>query len=114
RYESVCSLCVGSAADWRATVSGFAPSLIEAYRRRGASEELLGKVVELWNTYYEQGPPADQAQQGQRVGSFIGLAAQNGRPDLGIDFGINGTGLFGPARVDGWLAIMPSAKDGAR
>ena len=39
--------------------------------------------------------------------SFIGLAAQNGRPDLGIDFGINGTGLFGPARVDDWLEIMP-------
>ena len=38
---------------------------------------------------------------------FIGLAAQNGRPDLGIDFGINGTGLFGPARVDDWLEIMP-------
>ena len=93
--------------DWGATVSGFAPSLIEAYRRRGASEELLGKVVDLWNTYYEQGPPADQAEHGQRFGSFIGLAAQNGRPDLGIDFGINGTGLFGPARVDDWLEIMP-------
>ena len=65
------------------------------------------KVVDLWNTYYEQGPPADQAQHGQRFGSFIGLAAQNGRPDLGIDFGINGTGLFGPARVNDWLEIMP-------
>ena len=93
--------------DWGATVAGFAPSLIEAYRRRGASEELLAKVVDLWNTYYEQGPPADQAVHGQRFGSFIGLAAQNGRPDLGIDFGINGTGLFGPARVDDWLEIMP-------
>ena len=48
-----------------------------------------------------------QAEHGQRFGSFIGLAAQNGRPDLGIDFGINGTGLFGPARVDDWLEIMP-------
>ena len=58
-------------------------------------------------TFYEQGPPADQAEHGQRFGAFIGLAAQNGRPDLGIDFGINGTGLFGPARVDDWLEIMP-------
>ena len=33
-----------------------------------------------------------------------------GRPDLGIDFGINGTGLFGPARVDDWLAIVPWIK----
>ena len=77
---------LGFTADWGATVSGFAPSLLEAYRRRGASDELLGKVVDLWNTYYEQGPPADQAEHGQRFGSFIGLAAQNGRPDLGIDF----------------------------
>ena len=107
RYEKVGSPFLGFTMDWGATVSGFAPSLIEAYRRRGASEELLGKVVDLWDTYYEQGPPADQAQHGQRFGSFIGLAAQNGRPDLGIDFGINGTGLFGPARVDDWLEIMP-------
>jgi sugar phosphate isomerase/epimerase len=107
RYEQVGSPFLGFTMDWGATTVGFAPSLLEAYRRRGASEELLGKVVELWDEFYRQGPPADQADHGQRFGRFIGLAAQNGRPDLGIDFGINGTGLFGPARVNDWLAIMP-------
>lgn len=107
RYEKVGSPYLGFTMDWGATVTGFAPSLIEAYRRRGASDELLAKVVDLWDAYYEQGPPADQAEHGQRLGSFIGLAAQHGRPDLGIDFGINGTGLFGPARVDDWLEIFP-------
>lgn len=107
RYEKVGSPFLGFTMDWGATVSGFAPSLVEAYRRRGASEELLGQVVDLWNTYYEQGPPADQAEHAERFGAFIGLAARNGRPDLGIDVGINATGLFGPARVDDWLAIMP-------
>ena len=107
RYEQVGSPYLGFTMDWGATVSGFAPSLLEAYRRRGASDELLAKVVDLWNAFYQQGPPADQAEHGQRFGAFIGLAAQNGRPDLGIDFGINGTGLFGPARVDDWLEIMP-------
>lgn len=107
RYERVGSPYLGFTMDWGATVSGFAPSLIEAYRRRGASEDLLAQVTGLWNEFYEQGPPADQAEHGQRFGRFIALAAQNGRPDLGIDFGINGTGLFGPARVDDWLEIMP-------
>jgi hypothetical protein len=107
RYEQVGSPFLGFTADWGATTVGFAPSLLEAYRRRGASEELLGKVVDLWNEFYEAGPPADQADHGQRFGRFIGLAAQHGRPDLGVDFGINGTGLFGPARVDDWLEIMP-------
>lgn len=110
RYEKVGSPFLGFTMDWGATVSGFAPSLVEAYRRRGASEELLGKVVALWDEFYEQGPPADQADHGQRFGRFIALAAQNGRPDLGIDFGINGTGLFGPARVDDWLEIIPWIK----
>lgn len=110
RYDRVGSPFLGFTMDWGATVSGFAPSLIEAYRRRGASDELLSAVVGLWDAYYQQGPPADQAQHGQRFGSFIGLAAQHGRPDLGIDFGINGTGLFGPARVDDWLEIMPWVK----
>jgi hypothetical protein len=107
RYEQIGSPLLGFTADWGATVSGFAPSLIEAYRRRGASEELLGAVVDLWNSFYEQGPPADQADHGQRFGRFIGLAAQHGQPQFGIDFAINGTGLFGPARVDDWLEIMP-------
>jgi len=107
RYEHLGSPFLGFTMDWGATVSGFAPSLIEAYRRRGASEELLAAVVALWDEYYEQGPPADQADHGQRFGRFIGLGHQYGRPDLGIDFGINGTGLFGPARVDDWLEIMP-------
>jgi len=110
RYEKVGSPFLGFTMDWGATVSGFAPSLIESYRRRGASEDLLSQVVSLWDDFYEQGPPRDQAEHGQRFGRFIGLAAQNGRPDLGIDFGINGTGLFGPARVDDWLEIMPWVK----
>lgn len=107
RFEKVDSPFLGFTADWGATVTGFAPSLIEAYRRRGVPEALLGEVVDLWQTYYEQGPPADQSEHGERFGSFIALGAKNGRPDLGIDFGVNGTGLFGPARVDDWLEIMP-------
>ena len=43
RYEKVGSPFLGFTMDWGATVSGFAPSLIEAYRRRGASEELLAQ-----------------------------------------------------------------------
>ncbi|MCZ4302016.1 sugar phosphate isomerase/epimerase family protein [Microbacterium oxydans] len=107
RYEKIGSPLLGFTMDWGATVTGFAPSLLEAYRRRGASDELRAAVVALWDEFYEQGPPADQGEHGQRFGRFIGLAAQHGRPDLGIDFGINGTGLFGPARVDDWLEIMP-------
>ncbi|UUT36137.1 sugar phosphate isomerase/epimerase family protein [Microbacterium elymi] len=107
RYEKVGSPFLGFTADWGATTTGFAPSLIEAYRRRGASDELLSEVVALWDEFYRAGPPADQAEHGQRFGRFIALGAENGRPDLGIDFGINGTGLFGPARVDDWLEIMP-------
>lgn len=107
RYEQVGSPFLGFTMDWGATTAGFAPSLLEAYRRRGASDELRAAVVDLWEEFFEQGPPADQADHGQRFGRFIGLAAQHGRPDLGIDFAINGTGLFGPARVNDWLEIMP-------
>ncbi|WP_459385683.1 sugar phosphate isomerase/epimerase family protein [Arthrobacter humicola] len=107
RYEKLNSPLLGFTADWGATVTGFAPSLLEAYRRRGASEALLGQVVDLWNGFYVDGPPNTQKVHGERFGAFIGLAARNGRPDLGIDFAINGTGLFGPAPLDTWLEIMP-------
>ncbi|BCW52201.1 sugar phosphate isomerase/epimerase [Arthrobacter sp. StoSoilB13] len=97
RFDKLGSPLLGFTADWGATVSGFAPSLLEAYRRRGASEELLQQVVAMWNGFYAEGPPTTEKAHGERFGAFIGLAARNGRPDLGIDFAINGTGLFGPA-----------------
>jgi sugar phosphate isomerase/epimerase len=107
RFEQLGSPLLGFTADWGATVSGFAPSLLEAYRRRGASDELLQAVTDLWNQTYEEGPPNTEKAHGDRFGAFIGLAHRYGRPDLGIDFAINGTGLFGPARVDTWREIAP-------
>ena len=109
-FERIDSPLLGFTADWGATVVGFAPSLLEAYRRRGASEELLTAVSELWDRTYQEGPPETQEAHGERMGAFIGLAHQHGRPDLGIDFGINGTGLFGPAQIDTWDGIAPWIK----
>jgi sugar phosphate isomerase/epimerase len=106
-FEKIDSPLLGFTADWGATVVGFAPSLLEAYRRRGASDELLVAVSELWDRTYQEGPPATQEAHGERFGAFIGLAHQYGRPDLGIDFAINGTGLFGPAQIDTWEGIAP-------
>jgi Xylose isomerase-like TIM barrel len=107
RYEKLGSPLLGFTADWGATVSGFAPSLVEAYRRRDASPELIDAAIALWQDYYRQGPPMSEPEHGQRFGAFIQLAARHGRPDLGIDMAINGTGLFGPAPVESWLEIMP-------
>ncbi|MFT4215158.1 MAG: sugar phosphate isomerase/epimerase [Microbacterium sp.] len=107
RYEKLASPYLGFTMDWGATTVGFAPSLLEAYRRRGASEELLAAVVTQWGEYSQAGPPADQDEHGQRFGRYIGLGAQHGRPDLGIDIGIAATGLFGPAPVHDWLEIVP-------
>lgn len=107
RYERLGSPLLGFTADWGATTSGFAPSLLAAYRRRGATDELLAAVTDLWNQTYREGPPNTERAHGERFGAFIGLAHRFGRPDLGIDFAINGTGLFGPAPVDSWREIAP-------
>lgn len=106
-FERIGSPLLGFTADWGATVKGFAPSLIEAYRRRGASEELLRAISDLWDQTYREGPPETQAAHGERFGAFIALAHQHGRPDLGVDVAINGTGLFGPAPIDTWEGIAP-------
>jgi sugar phosphate isomerase/epimerase len=107
RYEKLGSPLLGFTADWGATVTGFAPSLLESYRRRGATPELLTAVRDLWHDYHRQGPPPTEVAHGARFGAFIALAGRHGRPDLGVDFAINGTGLFGPAPVDTWLEIVP-------
>jgi len=107
RYEKLGSPLLGFVADWGTTTTGLAPSMVEAYRRRGASAELIDAADRLWRDYYEAGPPVDDASHGGRFGSFIELAAKNGSPELGIDLAINATGLFGPARVESWLDLMP-------
>ncbi|WP_432512108.1 sugar phosphate isomerase/epimerase family protein [Kineococcus sp. SYSU DK001] len=107
RYERLGSPFLGFTMDWGATVTGFAPSLLEAYRRRGAPEEFRAAVVDQWEEFARLGPPADQGEHGERFGRFIALAGRHGRPDLGIDVAIAGTGLFGPAPVDDWLEVVP-------
>ncbi|WP_196804079.1 TIM barrel protein [Marmoricola sp. URHB0036] len=107
RYETLGSPLLGFVADWGTTTSGLAPSMVEAYRRRGASAELLEAADQLWKQYYAEGPPPTEPAHGERFGAFIGLAAQHGSPELGIDLAINATGLFGPAPVESWLEILP-------
>jgi sugar phosphate isomerase/epimerase len=107
RFDKLGSPYLGFTADWGATVTGFAPSLLEAYRRRGATDELLTAMSELWDQTYREGPPNTEAAHGQRWGAFVALAHQHGRPDLGVDLAVNGTGLFGPAPVSTWLEIAP-------
>jgi hypothetical protein len=107
RYEKLNSPLLGFVADWGTTTTGLAPSMVEAYRRRGASTDFLRAADQLWQRYYDEGPPKDDPSHGARFGSFIELAAQHGSPELGIDLAINATGLFGPARVDSWQELMP-------
>ena len=107
RYESLGSPLLGFVADWGTTTSGLAPSMVEAYRRRGASPALIEAAQQLWTQYYVEGPPPTEPAHGARFGSFIELAGRYGSPELGIDLAINATGLFGPARVESWLEIMP-------
>ena len=107
RYETLASPLLGFVADWGTTTSGLAPSMVEAYRRRGATAEFLAAADRLWKAYYAAGPPASDAEHGGRFGSFIELAGRHGSPELGIDLAINATGLFGPARVESWREIMP-------
>lgn len=107
RYESLASPYLGFTMDWGATVRGIAPSLLEAYRRRGLPEALLTEAQELWGRFAADGPPADAAEHGERFGRFIGLAREHGRGDIGIDLGVNATGLFGAAAVHTWNEIAP-------
>jgi len=107
RYEKLGSPLLGFVADWGTTTTGLAPSMVEAYHRRGASPEFLADAAALWNQYYQEGPPMNDASHGGRFGAFIELAARHGSPELGVDLAINATGLFGPARVESWRDLMP-------
>lgn len=107
RYQELGSPLLGFTMDWGATTVGFAPSLVAAYRRRGAPEALTDEAVQLWRRYHATGAPTDDREHGGRFGAFVALADRHGRPDLGIDLAINGTGLFGPAPVDSWREILP-------
>jgi hypothetical protein len=106
RYEKLDSGLLGFVPDFGASTSAVSPSLLEKYRRLGVREEFLDLIVETWKRHHLAGPPMTGEEQHARFGEFIGLAHKNGYPDLGIEIGINLTGLHGHANPEDWASML--------
>ena len=106
RYEKLDSGYLGFVPDFGATTSAVSPSLKEKYRRLGIREDFIELLDATWQRHHLAGPPMTDQDQAARFGEFIGLAHQNGYPDLGVELAVNLTGLHGHANPDDWASML--------
>lgn len=106
RYEKLDSGYLGFVPDFGATTVAVSPNLKEKYRRLGIREEFIELLDATWHRHHLMGPPMNGQDQAARFGEFIGLAHQNGYPDLGVELAVNLTGLHGHANPDDWASML--------
>jgi hypothetical protein len=95
---------LGFIPDFGSTTTRLAPSALETYRRKGASEELLRALEEKWQTLADL--PVD-FDAGAQIGAFEQLAASLGGAGITDGVGVYAVGLFGHQDPKAWSEIAP-------
>jgi sugar phosphate isomerase/epimerase len=93
---------VGFTPDFGASTRAMSPSLLDEFRRRGASEALLASVTELWGKLRERGGNPEEA-----FPEFMAL----GTPEEKVfaeDLAVYAIGIHGQAAPESWSEIMPN------
>lgn len=107
RYEKLGSPHLGFCPDWGASLTRVPPSMIETYRERGLSDELLARFEETWNEFHHGPIVKSDADQMVQFGRMLQLAEELGGGDLGQHIGLNAVALFGHQKPEDWKQILP-------
>lgn len=92
---------LGFTPDFGASTRALSPSLLDEYRRRGASDELLEAVVALWNELRDRpGNPEESFPE------FMALGGPDERA-LAEELAVFAIGIHGQADPHSWAEIMP-------
>jgi sugar phosphate isomerase/epimerase len=96
---------LGFIPDFGASTRRLGPSLLETYRRRGASEDLLRAIDEKWNANAKQ--QLEPEAEGRLIGEFEGFARAHGGAGITDGVGVYAVGIFGHMDPKAWAEIIP-------
>jgi hypothetical protein len=108
RYEKLGSPRLGFIPDWGATMVQVPRSLLEKWRRRGISPDVINAVDEYWNEKQGNGGLSDEEQERQ-LAEFADFARSLGADEIAFELAVNAVTLFGHAEVEEWRDILPWA-----
>lgn len=108
RYERLDSPRLGFIPDWGATMVQVPRSLLEKWRRRGISPEVIAAVDDYWNGKHGSGGLSDEEQERQLV-EFAEFARSLGADEIAFELAVNAVTLFGHAPLEEWRDILPWA-----
>jgi sugar phosphate isomerase/epimerase len=92
---------LGFVTDFGSTTAGLSPSLFDAFRAKGVSEDALQAVSERWHSLSGR-----QFEAHEEIGAFMQLAMSHGvPPDQAINLAVFAVGIHGHGDPRMWLEI---------
>lgn len=91
---------LGFIPDFGASTRALSPRMLESFRAKGVSEELLGELQDAWSGF---DPDADQA--GNPRARMSERARELGAADSAVALGVFAFGIHGRAQPRDWLEI---------
>jgi sugar phosphate isomerase/epimerase len=102
-YERLDSPFAGFIPDFGASTRGISPSMVEAFRAKGVSEELLREIQRRWLEL-----DGREFEAHEEIGRFIALARDYGAGDHAVNLAVFAVGIHGHQDPRAWSEIMPS------
>jgi sugar phosphate isomerase/epimerase len=100
-YAKTQSPYLGFVTDFGSTTAGLSPSLFDAYRAKGVSDEALNAISERWHSL-----SGTHFEAHDEIGAFMQLAMSLGVPsDQAINLAVFAVGIHGHGEPRMWLEI---------
>jgi hypothetical protein len=101
-YEQLDSPYLGFIPDFGASTRGISPSVVETFRAKGVSEELLEAIAARWDELGSR-----QFEAHAEIGNFIELAHSLGAGDHAVNLAVFAVGIHGHQDPQAWREILP-------
>jgi xylose isomerase-like TIM barrel protein len=101
-YDRLDSPYVGFIPDFGASTRAISPSVFDAFRAKGVSDELLDAIAARWDELGER-----QFEAHEEIGNFIGLAHAHGAGDHAVNLAVFAVGIHGHQDPQAWQEILP-------
>ncbi|GIU94246.1 MAG: hypothetical protein KatS3mg012_0703 [Gaiellaceae bacterium] len=101
-YARLDSPYLGFIPDFGASTRGISPSMFEAFRAKGVSDDLLEEIARRWREL-----DGKEFEAHEEIGRFIALAHEHGAGDHAVNLAVFAVGIHGHQEASAWSEILP-------